>query len=245
MQIQNNKFNLFIDSKLQFFYPERRGKIILFEPGLPFLAGSKFEEILARIKPQKDGTKLFEQALVREKSGWPSYNDFQEKDYLKIAPQSFLIEEHPHHEYRFTSKGCSGHSSSCGPKRTLEFILEEMFEDDPTIIAAYSFLDVDGCSDDIIFDDFMITEPEKEKLINGDRGCPNFHGVEVITLQTLKNRQSTKWECFDWLQTIEDAALLEVKTLGLCSLDDVRPRLEWLHQRYIEGEIKNIVQRLE
>ena len=239
------RYSTYIDSKLEFFYLEKNLNKVVFKQGLSHVAEKKLKEILSRIEPQKDGTKLFEHVLVRDKSGWPSYNHFQEEGYLKIAPQSFLVKLGPHHKYYFVSKGCSGHTSASGPRQTIHFVLEEMFAIDPNIIAAYSFLDINGDWPDTFFDDFMVTDSEKEKLIHGVRGIPNFHGVEVITCKTLRNNKEASWKCFDWLQTIEDSALLEAQVLGSSSLEDVRPSLEWLHQKNIESEIKNIVQQLE
>ena len=69
--------------------------------------------------------------------------------------------------------------------------------------------------------------------------------MEVITCKTLRNNKEASWICFDWLQTIEDSAPLEAQVLGSFSLEEVRPRLEWLHQKNIESVIKNIVQQLE
>ncbi len=57
----------------------------------------------------------------------------------------------------------------------------------------------------------------------------------------MANHNPVKWESFDFIQTDEDAALLGAQKTGSVNLIEVRPSLEWLHEKFIEGELKNIM----
>ena len=111
---------------------------------------------------------------------------------------------------------------------------------------AYTFLDACSNIDDdrIPFDSFIISQAEVEKLLSTTRAIPTFHGVNVFTHERWKNRDPAEWECFDWMQTIEDAALLGAHNTGSTNLLDVRPSLEWLHKKFIESKLKNIMDKI-
>jgi len=111
------------------------------------------------------------------------------------------------------------------------------------IIAAYTFFDACTQKDEhsIPFNNFIINYIETEKLLSTKRDVPCFHGVNIFTHERWQNQDPIKWECFDWLQTIEDAALLGARKTGSENLLDVRPNLEWLHEKFIESELKNIM----
>jgi hypothetical protein len=155
-----------------------------------------------------------------------------------------LVDASSDHTYKFVSKGLAGGPSMCQPLYpTIYWLLGELFAVNPTIIATYTFLD--ACTqideDSIPFTDFTISNLEKEKLLSKKRDVPCFHGVNIFTHERWLNRDPIKWECFDWLQTIEDAALLGARKTGSSNLLDVRPSLEWLHEKFIESELKNIM----
>jgi hypothetical protein len=239
------KFSAYTDSKLQFFYLKKvKGKMTAIK-GLPHDASELMQQMIERIKPQH-GRRYFEQVLIDDKDNLSplSYNDFTEPDYLKIRLNSLLVDASSDHKYKFASKGLAGHHSAAGPLYpTIYWLLGNLFAVNPTIIATYTFLDACTKIDDdaIPFTDFIISDVEKEKLLSATRDVPCFHGVNVFTHERWKNRDPVKWECFYWLQTIEDAALLGAHKTGSENLLDVRPNLEWLHEKFIESELKNIM----
>jgi len=174
----------------------------------------------------------------------PSYNDFAEPDYLKLNLKSFLVDASSVHEYQLASKGLIGDGSSTGPLySSIYWLLGELFAIDSTIIATYSFFDARTEIKDIPFDSFLISDSEQEKLLHGTRSIPSFHGINIFTHRHWYNHRPIKWESFDFMQTKEDAALLGAHRTGSYSLDEIRPSLDWLHQKFIEGELKNIIDR--
>jgi hypothetical protein len=239
------KFSAYTDSSLQFFYLDVVGDEITPVKGLPKAVSRKMQRFMEKIKPQADGRKYFEQIFIDGPSGANrSYNDFTEPTYFANIPNSLLVDASSDHTYKFASKGLAGGPSMCGPLySTIYWLLGKLFAVDPRIIAAYTFFDACTQIDDdsIPFTDFTISDLEKEKLLFTKRDIPCFHGVNIFTHERWQNRDPVKWECFDWLQTIEDAALLGAHKTGSTNLIDVRPNLEWLHEKFIESELKNIM----
>ncbi len=237
------KFTSYTDSKLQFFYIKVvKGQQTIVK-GLPQAVSRKLQRFMEKIKPQADGRKYFEQIFIDGPSGANlSYNDFTERDYFKISLNSLLVDASSDHKYKFVSKAKADSYSMCGPLPATFWLLKQLHKVDPTIIAAYSFLDACTQIDDhsIPFTDFTISDLEKEKLLSSKRDIPTFHGVNISSYKSVEIIETQKWECFDWLQTIEDAALLCAHKTGNTNLLDVRPNLEWLHEKFIEGELKNI-----
>lgn len=245
MDQSNKKFCRYVDSKLQFFYLKKvQGKMIAIK-GLPDNASEIIQQMIGRIKPQ-GGRYYFEQVLIDDKDNLSplSHNDFSEPDFLACSSNSLLVDTTSEHEYKIVSKELADDQSSCGPLYpTIYWLLGKLFAVDPMIIAAYTFFDACTQIDDdsIPFTDFTISDLEKEKLLFTKRDIPCFHGVNIFTHERWQNRDPVKWECFDWLQTIEDAALLGAHKTGSTNLIDVRPNLEWLHEKFIESELKNIM----
>ena len=248
MDQSNKKFCRYVDSKLQFFYLKKvQGKMIAIK-GLPDNASEIIQQMIGRIKPQ-GGRYYFEQVLIDDKDNLSplSHNDFSEPDFLACSSNSLLVDTTSEHEYKIVSKELADDQSSCGPLYpTIYWLLGKLFAADPLIIAAYSFLDACSNIDDgrIPFDNFIINQTEAEKLLSTTRAIPTFHGVNVFTSERWKNHDPEEWECFDWMQTIEDAALLGAHKTGSMNLLDVRPNLEWLHKKFIEGKLKNIMDKI-
>ena len=211
--------------------------------GLPQNVEDKMLQMIERIKPQQ-GRLYFEQILIDNKEPFPlpSYNDFARRDYLELNLKSFLVDASSMHEYKMASKGLLGDQSCAGPLYpTVYWLLGELFAIDPNIIATYSFLDASTEIDEIPFDSFLISDAEKERLLDDERGVPDFHGIHIFTYKRWQNDNPVKWESFDFIQTDEDAALLGAQKTGSVNLIEVRPSLEWLHEKFIEGELKNIM----
>ena len=213
--------------------------------GLPCDASELMQQMIERIKPQH-GRHYFEQVLIDDKDDLSplSYHDFAEPDFLACSMNSLLVDASSEHEYTIASKGLAGNQSEAGPLYpTIYWLLGKLFAVDPMIIAVYTFFD--ACTelddDSILFNNFIINYTETEKLLSTKRGVPCFHGVNIFTHEHWQNRDPVKWDCFDWLQTIEDAALLGARKTGSANLLDVRPNLEWLHEKFIECELKNII----
>ena len=239
------EFSAYTDSKLQFFYLKKVKGTMLAIKGLPRDASETMQQIIDRIKP-RHGRHYFEQILIDDKDDLSllSYNDFAEPDFLACSMNSLLVDASSEHEYTITSKGLAGNESEAGPLYpTIYWLLGKLFAVDPMIIGTYTFLDACSQIDDdrIPFTDFTISDLEKEKLLSIKRDIPCFHGVNIFTHERWQNRDPIKWECFDRLQTIEDAALLGAHKTGNINLLDVRPNLEWLHEKFIESELKNIM----
>jgi len=235
----------YTDSKLQFFYLDQVDGHLTAVKGLPQNVGDKMLQMIGRIQPQQ-GRLYFEQILIDDKEPFPmpSYNDFAEPDYLKLNLKSFLVDASSVHEYQLASKGLIGDGSSTGPLySSIYWLLGELFAIDSTIIATYSFFDARTEIKDIPFDSFLISDSEQEKLLHGTRSIPSFHGINIFTHRHWYNHRPIKWESFDFMQTKEDAALLGAHRTGSYSLDEIRPSLDWLHQKFIEGELKNIIDR--
>ena len=235
----------YTDSKLQFFYLDQVDGHLTAVKGLPQNVGDKMLQMIGRIQPQQ-GRLYFEQILIDDKEPFPmpSYNDFAEPDYLKLNLKSFLVDASSVHEYQLASKGLIGDGSSTGPLySSIYWLLGELFAIDSTIIATYSFFDARTEIKDIPFDSFLISDSEQEKLLHGTRSIPSFHGINIFTHRHWYNHRPIKWESFDFMQTKEDAALLGAHRTGRYSLDEIRPSLDWLHQKFIEGELKNIIDR--
>lgn len=239
------KFSAYTDSKLQFFYLKKVKGTIVAIKGLPRNASELMQQMIGRIKPQH-GRHYFEQILIDDRNDLSplSYNDFAEPDFLACSMNSLLVDVSSDHKYTITSKGLAGSPSEAGPLYpTIYWLLGKLFAVDPMIIGAYTF--VDACSqiddDRIPFNNFIINYAETEKLLSTKRDIPCFHGVNIFTYERWQNRDPIKWECFDCLQTIEDAALLGAHKTGIANLLDVRPNLEWLHEKFIESELKNIM----
>lgn len=239
------KLSAYTDSKLQFFYLKKAKGTMTAVKGLPRDASELMQNMIERIKPQH-GRRYFEQVLIEEKDNLSliSYNDFTEPAFLAGSMNSLLIDASSEHEYTIASKGLVGKPSEKGPvDSTIHWLLGKLFEVDPMIIAAYTFFDACTQKDEhsIPFNNFIINYIETEKLLSTKRDVPCFHGVNIFTHERWQNRDPIKWECFDWLQTIEDAALLGARKTGSENLLDVRPNLEWLHEKFIESELKNIM----
>ena len=239
------KFTRYTDSKLQFFYIDVVNGQKVAVKGLPKDAEKKMKKMIGRIKPLQ-GRRYFEQVLIDDCQPFPcpSYNDFTRPEYLKLNVNSFLLDVNALHEYTFASKGRYGHESSAGPRSIIYWLLGELFAVDKAIIAAYSFIDAGNMGSNIPFYSFLISEIEKEKLLYGARAIPEFHGVEIYTHKLWRDRQPIKWESFDLLQTDEDAAVLGAHKTGKYNLNEIRPSLEWLHEMYIECELKNNIDNL-
>ena len=237
------KLTAYTDSKLQFFYLDQTGGYLTVVKGLPQNVEDKMLQMIGRIKPQQ-GRLYFEQILIDDKEPFPlpSYNDFARRDYLELNLKSFLVDASSMHEYKMASKGLLNDQSSTGPLYpTVYWLLGELFAIDSTIIATYSFLDASTEIDKIPFDSFLISDAEKERLLDDERGVPDFHGIHIFTYKRWQNHNPVKWESFDFIQTDEDAALLGAQKTGSVNLIEVRPSLEWLHEKFIEGELKNIM----
>ena len=239
------KLSAYTDSKLQFFYLKKVKGTMTAIKGLPRDASELMQNMIERIKPQH-GRQYFEQVLIEEKDNLSplSYNDFTEPAFLACSMNSLLIDASSEHEYTIASKGLAGKPSEKGPLYpTIYWLLGKLFAVDPMIIAAYTFFDACTQIDDdsIPFNNFIINHTETEKLLSTKRDVPCFHGVNIFTHERWQNRDPVKWECFDWLQTIEDAALLGARKTGSANLLDVRPNLEWFHEKFIESELKNIM----
>jgi hypothetical protein len=233
----------YTDSKLQFFYLDQVDGHLTAVKGLPQNVGDKMLQMIGRIKPQQ-GRFYFEQILIDDKESFPlpSYNDFARRDYLELNLKSLLVDASSVHEYQIASKGLIGDGSSAGPLHsTIYWLLGELFAIDPTIIATYSFFDARTEIRDIPFDSFFISDNEQEKLLHGTRSIPDFHGINIFTHRRWYNHRPIKWESFDFMQTEEDAALLGAHRTGNYNLYEIRPSLEWLHQKFIESELKNII----
>ena len=247
--MSNNERSLkliaYTDSKLQFFYLKKVKREMTAVNGLPRDASELMQNMIERIKPQH-GRRYFEQVLIEKKDNLSplSYNDFTEPAFLACSMNSLLINASSEHEYTIASKGLAGNQSEAGPLYpTIYWLLGKLFAVDPMIIGAYTFLDACTQIDDdsIPFNNYIINYIETEKLLSTKRDVPCFHGVNIFTHEGWQNRDPVKWECFDWLQTIEDAALLGAHKTGSANLLDVRPNLEWLHEKFIESELKNII----
>lgn len=237
------KLTAYTDSKLQFFYLDQADGDLRAVKGLPQNVEDKMLQMIGRIKPQQ-GRLYFEQILIDDKEPFPlpSYNDFARRDYLELNLKSFLVDASSMHEYKMASKGLLGDQSCAGPLYpTVYWLLGELFAIDPNIIATYSFLDASTEIDEIPFDSFLISDAEKERLLDDERGVPDFHGIHIFTYKRWQNHNPVKWESFDFIQTDEDAALLGAQKTGSVNLIEVRPSLEWLHEKFIEGELKNIM----
>ena len=235
----------YTDSKLQFFYLDQVDGHLTAVKGLPQNVGDKMLQMIGRIQPQQ-GRLYFEQILIDDKESFPlpSYNDFARRDYLELNLKSLLVDASSVHEYQLASKGLIGDGSSTGPLySSIYWLLGELFAIDSTIIATYSFFDARTEIKDIPFDSFLISDSEQEKLLHGTRSIPSFHGINIFTHRHWYNHRPIKWESFDFMQTKEDAALLGAHRTGSYSLDEIRPSLDWLHQKFIEGELKNIIDR--
>lgn len=239
------KLSAYTDSKLQFFYLKKVKRKMTTVKGLPHNSSQLMQKMIERIKPQH-GRCYFEQILIDDKDDLSplSYNDFAEPDFLACSMNSLLVDATYDHEYTIASKGLAGNQSEAGPLYpTIYWLLGKLFAADPMIIAAYTFLDACTQIDDdsLPFNNFIINYAETKKLLSAKRDIPCFHGVNIFTQERWQNRDPIIWECFDRLQTIEDAAILGAHKTGIANLLDVRPNLKWLHEKFIESELKNIM----
>jgi len=236
------KFSSFSDIKLQFFYQEVINGDMSLVKGLPGDSARRMQQMVGRIKSQH-GRQYFDQVMIDDQDSFPvpSYNDFVQPDYLKLGVNSFLINISSIYELKLVSKGYAEDKWSVAPRITIYWLLGELFAIDAGIIAAYSFLDAGRMKEDIPFNNFMISEAEKEYLLYGHRGIPDFHGVNIFTFKRWQDYDPIKWECFDSLQTEEDAALLGANKIGSYNLREMRPSLERQHEQFIAGELKNII----